>query len=303
MANLSQMLEDFIKSPGKTLETLVPGAESVKKILSFDYDDKPADDKYYFIHRHWLKLLHDYYFKVEHVGQMEGLREVAGREKLIVISNHANTLEAALIGYYFYRENLGKIRSLVFKEAFRLPLIREIFKSGQCIPISVEAGKEALKEDHILLFPEGMDFIKHYLRRDYIVRFHRGFLRIAKEYLHETGEESVSILPVGHDGIDYTIKFWIINHPFLVRHFIGPYLKYPYFVLPKAPMVFPTNAVFNWGRPRRVTLEDLKDEKSIGRLSHQFRKDILGLKNRARKIREMDQEIPLELRQENGTQE
>lgn len=297
MPSLTDVFENFIKSPVKTLETILPNSDRVKRFLSFDYDDQPSDEKFYLLHRHWLRLLHDYYFKVEHVGQVDVLQETAKKEKVIVISNHANTLEAALICYYFLRQNLGKVRSLVFKEAFRLPLIREIFKSGQCIPISVEAGKEALKQDHILLFPEGMDFIKHYVKKDYIVKFHKGFLRIAKDYLHETGEKSVTILPVGHDGIDYTIKFWIINNNFLVKHFIEPYLHYPYFVLPKAPVLFPTNAVFNWGRPRKITLNDLKDERSLGRLSLDFRHDILRLKNRARRIRQMDREVPAEDRE------
>jgi 1-acyl-sn-glycerol-3-phosphate acyltransferase len=286
--SLGHVLEVFLKDPMKTLESFFPESEKIRKVLSFDYDDQPSDDKYYWLHCHWLKLLHDYYFKVEHVGQVRPLQELASREKLIIISNHANTLEAGIIGYFFFLKKLGKIRPLVFKEAFRLPLIREFFKSGQCIPISVEAGKEALKKDHILLFPEGMDFIKHYEKKDYIVKFHKGFLRIAREYLHETGEEGVNILPVGHDGIDYTLKFWIINNPFLVKHFIEPYLHYPYFVLPKAPVLFPTHAVFNWGRPRRITLQDLSDEKSLGQLAMAFRHDILRLRHRAKTIRQLE---------------
>lgn len=287
MALLSHVLEDFLREPVKALESFLPESESLRKVFSFDYDDRPSDEKYYFFHRHWLKLLHDYYFNVEHIGRLRQLKEVASHEKVIIISNHANTLEAGIIGYFFLLKEMGKIRPLVFKEAFRLPLIRELFKSGQCVPMSVEAGKEALKTDHILLFPEGMDFIKHYEKRDYIVKFHKGFLRIAREYLLETGRESVTILPVGHEGIDYTVKFWIINHPFLVKHFIKPYLHYPYFVLPKAPVLFPTHAVFNWGLPRQVTLEELQDEKELGQLAMDFRHDILRLKNRARKVRQL----------------
>lgn len=296
MSHFAEMLEGLIKSPVKTLESLLPSTEEVKKALSFEYDSKPIDEKYYFMHRHWLKLLHDYYFKVEHVGHFDEVQKVARNEKVILISNHANTLEGGVIGYYFHQHDLGIVNFMVFKEAFRLPLIRELFKTAQCIPISVESGKEALKKNHVMLFPEGMDFIKHYMQQDYIVKFHKGFLRIAKEFLHETEQEAVHIVPVGHDGIDHTIKFWIINNEFLVKKFIKPYLRYPYFVLPKAPVVFPTNAVFNWGRPCRVTLKDLKDEKSMGRLAHDFRHDILRLKARARKIRQMDQEIPPEAR-------
>ncbi len=296
MSQLTHLLEGFIKSPVKALESVLPSTNEVKKFLSFDLDTKPIKEKYYYMHRHWLKLLHDYYFKVEHVGHFNEVKEVAAGEKVILISNHANTLEGGIIGYNFLVHDLGIVNFLVYKEAFRLPFIRELFKTAQCVPISVENGKEALKKNHIMLFPEGMDFIKHYVQQDYIVKFHKGFLRIAKEYLHETKQEAVNIIPVGHDGIDHTIKFWIINNDFLVKNFIKPYLRYPYFVLPKAPVVFPTNAVFNWGRPHRVTLEDLKNEKSMGRLSSDFRHDIMRLKGRARKIRQMDQEVPPESR-------
>lgn len=293
MNPLAHTLEELLKRPRKTLESLLPVGslgeipQQLKKILSFDYDDHPLEEKYFAMHRHWLKLLHDYYFRVEHAGHVDEVAELARREKVILISNHANTLEAALICYYFYLRKLGVVRTLVYKEAFRLPLVREFFRSGQCIPISVPAGKEALKKDHILLFPEGMDFIKHYIKRDYVVKFHKGFLNIAREYLQEHPGRKVHIVPVGHDGIDYTIKFWIINHPFLVEKFIKPYLHYPYFVFPKAPMIFPSKAIFNWGRPRAVGLDELQGEKALTKLTHEFRGDVVRLKHRARQLRKL----------------
>lgn len=293
MAPLSNILNGLMKSPTKSLGDLLshtePLTEPLKHLLSFEYNDRPTDPKYYSWHSKWLKLLHDYYFKVQHTGAVEKVAKVAKQEKVILISNHANTLEAILLCYYFYRENYGMVRSLVYKEVFRLPMFRELFRSGQCLPVSVEAGKNALKKDHILLFPEGMDFIKHYMQKDYVVKFHKGFLRIAREHLYESGDEHVTLLPVGHDGIAHTIKFWILKHPFLVKHFIEPYLKYPFFIMPKAPVIFPTNAVFAWGEPRRIRLSDLKTEKALSQLSHQFRQNILRLKHRARKIREYNQ--------------
>jgi 1-acyl-sn-glycerol-3-phosphate acyltransferase len=285
MTNLTETFEEFLRSPAKALSALLPeSANSVRKLLSFEYNDQPLDEKYYDLHQRWLKPLHDYYFKTEHVGHTEELVKIAQKEHVILISNHANTLEAALLCYYFHFRQLGMVRTLVFKEAFRLPLIREFFKSGQCLPISVAAGKKALKNDHILLFPEGMDFIKHYVKQDYVVKFHKGFLRIAREYLQETGAKHVHIVPVGHDGIDHTIKFWVINNPFLVENFIKPYLRFPFFVLPKAPILFPTKAIFNWGQPRKIGLDELKDEKSMVKLSNEFRNEMLRLKNRARRL-------------------
>lgn len=289
MASLSEKLEALLKSPAKTLATLIPqGAQQVRDLLSLKYDDKPLDPRYYDLHKHWLKLLHDHYFKVEHVGHLDEMQNLAKKERVILISNHANTLEAALTCYYFHTRELGLVRTLVFKEAFRLPFVREFFKSGQCIPISVPAGKEALKKNHIMLFPEGMDFIKHYVQKDYVVKFHKGFLRIAREYLIESGAKHVHVVPMGHDGIDYTIKFWVINNPFIVENFLKPVLGFPFFVVPKAPIVFPTHAIFNWGVPRKLTLEDLKDEKSMGKLADEFRNDLLRLKGRARRLQKIE---------------
>ena len=293
MSSLGETLEGLWNSSRKTFESLVQEPslhdlpQQLRKLFSFDYDDKPLNSKFYSVHFHWLKWVHDYYFQVEHLGHWPEAARAATDEKVILISNHGNTLEVPLICYKFWNAELGVIRSLVFKEAFRLPLIREIFKSGQCLPISVEAGRKALKKDHIVLFPEGMDFIKHYLEKDYVVKFHKGFLRIAKEYLVETQQEHVTIIPVAHDGLDQALKFWVINNPFLVENFIKPYLGFPFFVLPKATFVFPAHAVFNWGTPRQIRLSDLKDEKSLTLRSNEFRNELLRLKHRARRLRAM----------------
>lgn len=288
MGSLATVLEDFVRAPRKTLESLIPSKDTFKNIFEVE-EDEHADEntRLYYMLKALMKVLNNFYFKVEHVGQFPVVRRVAAKEKVLLISNHANTLEGGLICYKFLSQGLGRVRPLVFKEAFRLPILREIFKSSHCVPIGVDAGKEALKNDHILLFPEGMDFIKHYIQKDFVVKYHKGFLRIAQEYLRDTGKEHVTIQPVGHDGIDYTVKFWVINHPSLVKHVIKPFLHYPYFVLPKMPFVFPTTAVFNWGRPWRLTRDDLEDDKKLGRLSDQFRHEMMGLRRKARRIRQM----------------
>ena len=288
MASLTDQLEELLKAPMKALESLLPQAAKVRDILSFKYDDKLMDEKVYGYHSYWLKLLHDYYFRVEHIGHFEDVSATAKREKCILISNHANTLEAPLMCYQFHRNQLGVVHPMVFKEAFRLPIVREFFRSGQSIPISVNAGKDALKKNHIMVFPEGMDFIKHYVKKDFVVKFHKGFLHMAREHLLETKRDHVYIVPVGHDGIDYTIKFWVLNQPLLVEKLIKPILHYPFFVLPKAPIVFPTHAIFNWGRPRKVTLDELKTEKALGKLADEFRAEIMRLKGRARSVQKIE---------------
>lgn len=286
--SITDQIEDLLKTPLKALESLLPHAGKVRDMLSFKYDDSPMSVKAYELHSYWLKLLHDYYFRVEHIGHFDEVADLAKREKGILISNHANTLEAPLMCYKFHTHQLGIIHPMVFKEAFRLPLVREFFRSGQTIPISVKAGKDALKKNHIMVFPEGMDFIKHYIKKDYVVKFHKGFLHMAREFLHETKREHVYVMPVGHEGIDYTVKFWVLNNSFLVEKIIKPYLHYPYFVFPKAPIVFPTKAVFNWGRPRKVSLDELKTEKSLAKLADEFRHEIVRLRGRARTVRKIE---------------
>lgn len=263
---------------------LNPALKKLKKIFSLEYNDKPLSDKIYDFHRHWLKLLNDFYFRVENLGHPDYARKLAKKENIMVISHHGNTLEAALIGYYFMIHKMGKLRTLVYKEAFRLPLVREFFRSGQCIPISVESGAKALSDGHIMLFPEGMDFIKRYAQKDFVPKFHKGFLNIAKKYMQDNGLEKMHIVPVGHDGIENTVKFWIINNPTLVEKFIKPVFRYPYFVFPKSPIVMPQKTILKWGKPKLVTLAALEDEKELQALVSDFRHEVLDLKRGAARL-------------------
>lgn len=290
MGSIPHVLEELLRSPKKTLESLIPPKDLVKNLIHFSDEAAEDNGKLYYLLKSFIKVLNDYYFKVEHIGQFRAVKGVASKEKVLVISNHANTLEAGLIMYQFLTHGLGRVRPMVFKEAFRLPIVKDIFASGHCLPISIEAGKEALKQDHLLLFPEGMDFIKHFLKKDFVVKYHKGFLRIAQRYLEESGEESVTIQPVAHDGIDHTLKFWVLNHPTLVKYVIKPYLHYPYFVFPKMPILFPTTAVFNWGKPCRLTREDLEADRGLQKLADGFRNEMVRLRARARKVRQMIRE-------------
>jgi len=277
--------------------SLLPAAKKLKKLFSFQYDDTPLSDKIYHLHRHWLKIIHDHYFRVEHFGQYEEAKKVAKKEHIMIISHHGNTLEAALIGYFFIIHQLGKLRVLVYKEAFRLPFIREFFRSGQCIPISIEAGSQALKEGHIMVFPEGMDFIKRYVQKNYVIKFHKGFLNIAQKYLQDHQLDHIHIVPVGHDGIENTLKFWVIDNPTIVEKFIKPIFHYPYFVFPKLPLILPHKTVMKWGKPQKVTLEDLQNPRLFTQMMNDFRSQILTLRRMAHKLNEL-RDLPFRARPE-----
>ncbi len=106
-------------------EGLLTAWQHLREFFSFRYNDRPFSRKVYYANAAWFKWLYEYYFKIQHHGETKALQRVAQREKVIVISNHANTLEALSLYYYFYLEKLDVIRALVFKEAFRLPFFRE----------------------------------------------------------------------------------------------------------------------------------------------------------------------------------
>ncbi len=282
MSEPTNYILKFLSSTTK--DTLLPAANKIKKFFSLEYNDSPLSDKIYNLHRHWLKLINDYYFRVDHFGNTEQVQALAKKENIMVISHHGNTLEAALISYFFMIHKLGKLRMLVFKEAFRLPIVREFFRSGQCIPISIEAGAQALEDGHIMLFPEGMDFIKRYVQRNYVIKFHRGFLNIAKKHMEDHGLKQMHIVSVGHHGIEDAVKFWIINNPTIVEKLIKPVFHYPYFVFPKAPFILPHKTIFKWGKPKLVTLEELNNPDLFLQHLHDFRSDILSLKRMAEKL-------------------
>src|SRR5262245_27119229 len=123
--------------------------ETLKSLFSWKYEDQPMGDGVYEAHSAWIKLLHDYYLRAEHVGHVSEALEATRKERAVLISNHAVTLEAALINYFLLKEGAGKVGTLVYREAFRLPLVRELFRSAHCVPISVESGVKTLRKKHI----------------------------------------------------------------------------------------------------------------------------------------------------------
>lgn len=257
--------------------------QSFRGFFSFEYNDKPMSKKIYYANRHWAGLIHNYYLLIRHFGNTLQAQSKAKNEKVIVISNHANTLEAYALYYYFYQQNLGMIRGLVFPSVFRLPFFRELARSGQALPISISAGTKALKEDHILVFPEGMEFAKRYCDAKNPVRFHTGFLRIAKQYLEETQAKEVTILSVGHHGFDSALPLWVLQNEWLNKNIIKPYLGFPYLTIPKSPIMLRTKAAYYWGKPRTLKLSDLKTEAQIKKLKTSFEKEINQLCTKAQK--------------------
>jgi 1-acyl-sn-glycerol-3-phosphate acyltransferase len=260
---------------------------SLAKLVSFQYNDRPMHDSVYELHTYWVKFLHDYYHRVEHVGRVKEVLNIARKENVVLISQHSITLEAVLINYFLFKNNAGKAGTLVYPEAFKLPLVRELFRSGQCVPISIPAGAATLSQRHILVFPEGMDFISGLANPDRVPRFHKGFLRMAKKFLEDTGKKSIHIIPIGHAGVENTLKLWVIKNQTLLDIFVRPFVDYPFLVLPKIPFLLPRKVIMNWGMPTKVTLEDLKNERKIAQKANYFRAALLALKTRAQKVREM----------------
>jgi 1-acyl-sn-glycerol-3-phosphate acyltransferase len=266
--------------------TLSSKISALKKVLSFRYDDRPMDDRVYENHGRWIRYLNDYYHRVEHRGYVDEAIALARKEHVILISNHAIMLEAALINYFLFNHGAGKVTTLVFREAFKLPFVREFFRSCQCMPISVESGAKALRKRHILLFPEGMDFIGAFVNPDRVAPFHKGFLRMAKAYLRESGRKSVCVIPVGHAGFERSLKIWVIRNKTFMNKIVHPLVDYPYFVFPKIPFVLPAKVHMQWGMPVRLTLQDLRTERKISKWTNEFRTALLNQRLRAQRDRD-----------------
>lgn len=258
----------------------------LKSIFSFHYDDRPMTDRIYVNHTRWIRVLNDVYHRVEHHGCVEECLDAARKEHVILISNHAILAEAALINYFLLTQGAGMVSTLVYREAFKLPLIREFFRSCQCIPISVENGAERLKKRHILLFPEGMDFISGFINPDRIPAFHKGFLRMAKKYLRESNKKSVVVIPIGHAGLENALKLWVIKNKTVIDRLVKPFINYPYLAFPKIPFLLPTKVVFHWGLPVRLTLSDLRTERKISKRMNDIRASFIAQRVRAQQERD-----------------
>jgi hypothetical protein len=149
------------------------------------------------------------------------------------------------------------------------------------MPISVENGAKALRKRHILLFPEGMDFISGFVNPDRVPAFHTGFLRIAKTYLRDSGRKSVCVIPIGHAGFENSLKLWVIRNRTFMEKVVRPIVNYPYFVLPKIPFILPAKVHMQWGMPVRLTLQDLRTERKIFKWTNEFRSTLLKQRQRA----------------------
>ena len=99
--------------------------------------------------------------------------------------------------------------------------------------------------------------------------------------------KSVRIIPIAHTGIENTLKFWVIRNEKFLDALIRPFASYPFFLLPKLPVLFPSKVVMNWGLPVQLTLEDLKTDRKISQKANYFRSSLLALKSRAQKLRKM----------------
>jgi 1-acyl-sn-glycerol-3-phosphate acyltransferase len=260
--------------------------ETIRRLLSFTYDDQPMDDSVYESHRTWVRWLHDYYLRVQHSGFVDVAMRSARRERVLLISNHSLTVEAILINYKILQQAGGHVGTLVFREAFKLPFVREFFRSFQCMPVSVQVGAQTLKKKHVLLFPEGMDFIRSFADPEGMAPFHTGFLRIARQYMKETRRKSLTILPVAHDGIEKMLKFWVIKNEKILNTFIRPIVKYPFWVIPKLPLFFPSKVVVNWGRPVKLRFDSLGTDRQIHHQAERFRLKVLDLRRKAHAERE-----------------
>ncbi len=258
--------------------------ENLKSILSFKFDAKPMSDEVYASLGKFVNWLHNAYFRTTHMGEIAAAMESAKKEHLIIISNHALTIEAMLIAWTLYREQAGKIGTLVYPDAFKIPIIREFLKACQCSPVSVNCGVNCLKDRHVLLFPEGMDFLPGLDGPESMHPFHSGFLRIAQNYLKESGRKTVRVLPVAHVGIEKSLKFWVIRNKLFMDLFIRPWSNYPFWIIPKLPVFLPTRVVMNWGKPIRVHRNQIDSPEKLLKQCDRFHDLVRDMRKEADQV-------------------
>lgn len=257
------------------------GIDKLKEVFSFKYDAMPMSDEVYASLTKMGTFFHNLYFKTTHMGAISQAMEQAKKEHLIVISNHALTIEAVLINYTLWVEEAGKAATMVYPDAFKIPVIREFLRACQCQPVSVRCGTQCLKDRHILLFPEGMDFLSGLDGPENMAPFHSGFLRIAQNYLKETGRKTIRVLPVAHVGIEKSFKFWVIRNKLFLDLFIRPWSKYPFWLIPKLPLFLPSKVVMNWGKPIRLHQNQINTPEKLSRQCKRFHDMILEMRQEA----------------------
>jgi len=260
------------------------GIEQLRKVFSFKFNAMPMSDQVYESLGKFVNWLHSAYFRTTHMGEISLAMEQAKRDHLIVISNHALTIEALLIAWTLYVEDAGKIGTLVYPDAFKIPVIREFLRACQCRPVSVNCGSQCLKDRHILLFPEGMEFLTGLQGPDEMAPFHSGFLRIARNYLKETGRKTIRVLPVAHVGIERSLKFWVIRNKAFLDTFIRPWSNYPFWIIPKLPVFLPTRVVMNWGKPIRLHRNQLNTPEKLLKQCERFHEMIREMRKEALEV-------------------
>lgn len=258
---------------------------NLRKIFSFQYNDSPMSDRAYELNTYWIRYLNDYYHRVKHIGTVDLGLKTARKNHVIFICNHAIILEAPLLGYFLFNNGVGKVGTMVFREAFKIPLVREFFRSVQNIPVSVENGAMVLKKRHLLIFPEGMEFIRTFINSDDEPPLHSGFLRMAKKYMESSKRRSISVIPIAHSGLESALKFWVINNHFFLNTLIKPIINFPYLVFPKLPLLLPKKVIFCWGQPVRITLTDLRSKRALQEKTVEFRSILTSLKQQAKQER------------------
>ena len=131
---------------------------------------------------------------------VEGLENVPFEEPFIIAANHSSYYDALLLHFIIMPKINKKIHAFVNNSYWKIPIVKYILESGECIPVFLKKGSDSRKNNEIAfkralnylnknepveIFPEGT--------RSHDGKLKKGYTGIAKLAL----KSKVPVLPVG----------------------------------------------------------------------------------------------------------
>lgn len=221
------------------------------------------------------------YFRLELAGRTDAVPDWGKRPCLFVMNHTALVgLEVYLLyaGLERLRPGAPRIRTTVWPPFLDVPLLGAWYRSGGCVPASVEGAVDALRSGESVLFlPEGPDATDV---RDEIGPFHAGFLRVIQE-------EPVPIVPFGWCGVDEANPWFVTTNKLLVNLLMKPAMpRFDFALVPRLPLLRPSKVVFVAGEPIELSPDQLDTEDELRAQVARVRDAVAGLVAEATRLRD-----------------
>ncbi|HEY8514203.1 MAG TPA: lysophospholipid acyltransferase family protein [Candidatus Binatia bacterium] len=271
----ARLARDLEKSSPLTLLANALGAGRIPEVDEFGYDaeyEQSVAPLFRALYRTWWRV------------DVEGLENVPGEGRVLLVANHAGGLFAydgamLKIAVQDHHPAHRSVRPLVDDFVYNLPFVGDFMIRCGGVRACPENAERLLRRDHaVVVFPEGTKGIgKPYSQRYRLQRFGRGgFVRIALR----TGTPIVPVAIIGSEEIHPIIGRW----DWLARQ-----LRLPYFPLtPTFPWLgllglvpLPSKWRIEFGRPldfsQQYGPEAAHDRLLVSRLTEEVRQRVQRL--------------------------